>query len=199
MRYILKPDHREQLYREGRVEFEELLSGEELASLNALIASDLDPLDRVEAGFDLWRQQGDIARLVKRRPIAEIASDLFGTRPIRLAFDQLLLPGPFSGHAPVSIEQISPVGGVVGGLILLLEEPRAEVAGYPSRAGNGTFVRATHPISLTAPAPALLIVYCGKRPQYLYNAGAPQAHRLKKLGYVFGDLLKEESHPTLFR
>lgn len=204
MRYSLLSEHREILFREGCVEFEELCMPEEVAALRLAIdhatVGATSAMARFDHGFDLWRKEEVVSRIVHRRRLAEVAADLFQSYPLRLAFDQLLLPGLFLDQPPLTLEQISPIGQVVGGLILMIDEPVEEGSlGYPTAVGRGSFVRATTPISLTAPGRALLIVYCESRAQYLYNLGAPQLHRLKRLGYVFGDRLREDLHPTLVR
>lgn len=193
MRYTLLPEHREVFHREGLVQFVDLFTKEEIVALQEAIdrrCGEGPAVERVERGFDLWREEELVARLVRRRSLAETAADLFKTVPLRLAFDQLLLPGVFADQAPQTLEQITPIGGVVGAVLIPLE---GESIGY------ATYLRATTPICWNRREATLLVAYCESRAQYLYNPGAPQAHRLKKMGYVFGDRLREESHPTLVR
>jgi hypothetical protein len=45
----------------------------------------------------------------------------------------------------------------------------------------------------------LLLGYAGPRPLYVYQEKDLHTHLLKSLGYVFGDRLKESTHPALGR
>lgn len=186
MKYSLLPDHFDYLRKQGYVEFEELMTPEECLAI------------RISGGgrFDLWRTQAEVGRIIRRRRLAECAADLFRVDLIQLAFDQLLLPG---GKGHCTLRDLSPIQGVVGGLLIALTEPTAERRLYPRHLGSGVFFGPEMPISMDAPGEVLLVAYAAEPALYVYNEKSPHLHELKRYGYVFGDRLKAERHPVLFR
>lgn len=186
MYYSLLPDHFDHLRKEGYVEFEDLLSPEECSAIRI----------SGRGRFDLWRTHAEVGRIIRRRRLAECAADLFQADLIRLAFDQLLLPGD---AGVLTLRELSPIQGVVGGLLIALTEPTEKRPLYPSRLGNGLFFGPEMPISLDAPGEVLLIAYASDPALYVYNTKSPHLHELKRYGYVFGDRLRTDRHPVLLR
>jgi hypothetical protein len=186
MHFSLVPEHFDHLRKEGYVEFEELLSPEECAAIR--ISS--------RGRFDIWRSHPEVGRIIRRRRLAECAADLFQADLIQLGFDQLLLPG---GTGVVTLGELSPIQGIVGGLLIALTEPMEQRPLYPSHLGNGLFFGPEMPLSLDAPGEALLIAYASEPALYVYNTKSPHLHELKRYGYVFGDRLRADRHPVLVR
>lgn len=171
MRFAIVGDHREHFRRHGFVEFEELLTGPDLAALNGMIEAvmsrrlgrGVDELhigtsEALQHGRDLWRDDPQIRKIVCRRRFAEVCSSLLERRSMRLAYDQLLIRsshvserGMDSGilNATSTLREISAIQGVVGALILSLKGERGDPESpfLPSAPGFGLFLSADHPVA----------------------------------------------------
>ncbi len=172
MRFAIVGDHREHFRRHGWVEFEELLTKEDVSALNGMVDAvmskrlgvragelALGASEALQHGRDLWRDDPQIRKIVCRRRFAEVASNLLERRSMRLAYDQLLVRGslhheegkPSDILSSIStLSEVSAVQGVVGALILSLkgEAGLSDSAApfLPSAPGFGLFLSAAHPI-----------------------------------------------------
>lgn len=123
--------------------------------------------------------------------VAPLVAQLTFAKVVRYVFDF-----PFEGDIPVlksTIEELSPVKGVLLGALV---------------AANGTCIflktDCTIPEQLIekfrqgSAIRGALIAFGGKNLQYLLNEKSPVGKELKAMGYVYGDMLKQSSHPVLF-
>ena len=114
------------------------------------------------------------------RGYAEIAQILSNQTTLRFGFQREM---NLEALKEISLEEWSSVKPVHLGLAL-----------YPS--GNGVFFRATEPVQFVT-GDVTLIAFVGKTAQYIENRNDPQLYDLKKLGYGYGDHLKNDTHPIL--
>ncbi len=221
MKFALASEHRDFFAKNAFIEFEELLSQDEVESLRQHIdevlakrlkikKSDLDRKSAQElflAGRDLWRDDPAIKKQVAAPRLAEIASVLFKKKNLRLGYDQSWRTGPITGPPFLenfALQQISCLQTIAGGLILQLSPSPPPSFPFSHPAGSGIFIKPHFPL----PFPSLfqiprlhllLIVYCGEKTLYVSEKNDPHTHALKKQGYVFGDLLRNDRHPLLCR
>ena len=137
MRFSLTSDHRDFFSKYRFIEFEEILTEEQaeklVESAEKTIASRLKMARHSQpehleeeiyrAGYDLWREDAVFKSLTHKLPLAELASELFQARPIRLAFDQYIESGKYLPKAlstTATLEQRSCFKPLVGGALLLL-------------------------------------------------------------------------------
>lgn len=104
MKFAIAKEHKDFYQAHGRIEFEGLLSSEQVRLFNqaiddALAAKMEIPPSKIRhltseelflQGHDLWRHHSELRKLVCQPKLAEIASQLVDKKPIRLAYDQLL-------------------------------------------------------------------------------------------------------------
>lgn len=157
-------------FRQRRtIEFEGLLSGEDIILFNqkvkdalcqnlAVRSEDLDnqPEEKCfEAGRDLWRVNSQLKNMMCQTHLGVIASQLIETKPLRLGYDQFfpcLREEKFLDNqqyrefllTPGTLKQISCFQGVLCGLFLCLSgNSEASSSGeerlFPTIPGNGIF------------------------------------------------------------
>lgn len=162
------------------------------------------------AGKDLWRTDATAKRQVCSRACPEVVSQLTRKTPVRLGTTQLFygLPQHVLNSAALqthSLEQASSFQGVLAGLILCLQPGKVpEGSSLPQQAGNGLFFNAHLPLDTNALVHAegglyLLIVYLSDRALYVEHPQDLLNNYPKQFGYFYGDRLKEEHYPILFR
>lgn len=211
-------EHTEYYQNNKFIEFEELLNITELSELNGLIDAALSerlktpfhqiekqPADAlVKAGTDLWRYNAKLKKFICNKWWAEIASDLSRQRVIRMAADQLLLAEAIQDKE-IPLEKRFSFQGLACGLLLCLRsfEEITNATIISHQPGSGVFIDPSM-ILTTGTTPSLnerqlLILFGGPSLIYLHNSKDLNTHFAKSLGYVFGDKLKDRTHPTLFR
>ena len=197
MKFALVKEHRDFFARHRYIEFDGILSDKEDSELNQAITSllikkiqpkpfsDASPRDLYLAGRDLWREDPAIAKISLKKSLAEIAGELFKESELRIAFDQFQ-EETFS----LSIEQMSSISPILGAVAIPLG----------GQAGRAIYFSASAPLNLHFFSRQLLIIaYSANKSQYTLNEKDPNTHNLKKIGYAFGDLLKNDTHPLLLR
>lgn len=177
-------------------------------------------------GRDLWRRSDIVKKIVLDRKLAQIAAELMRKRYIRLGFDQFLLGGQLKSptekiseelesaralllNTQTNLEQIACLQGVLCGVMISLNSPNEPIEPvlnsiFPVKAGHVTYFTPQANINFSELSQRegqkfLLIVYAEKTTLYIPNAQDPNWHALKRLGYVFGDRVKDQLHPVLSR
>lgn len=177
-------------------------------------------------GRDLWRQNEIVKKVVWDKQLVGIASELMRKRFVRLGYDQFLLGGPLKEtpknakeellgartlllNPQTNLEEMSCLQGTLCGVIICLssaKQPfeRAPTSLFPSEPGHITFFTSQANLNLSELSQRdgqkfLLIVYAEKTTLYIANEKDPNWHGLKRLGYVFGDRVKDNLHPVLHR
>lgn len=181
MRYTITSSQLNFLRKEGHVEFEDLYTSIELVSLKAIL-DQAGPAN--DSGRDLQRNNPPLLNALHTSRIGQLAADLFGKKRLRIVFTQY---GPFfEGSFP--LEQISSMTETCGGCVLDLQT------------GLTTFYSAQFPIDFsTLRPPYFLIVFATDKARYQLRDTDPCTHQLKRLGYGFGDQIKEETHPLIVK
>lgn len=221
MKYASASEHRDFFQKNHFIEFEGLLSEADAAAITTALTKKFDfkktdPEKLYLAGRDLWRSFPDIKKVVTQRKFALIASELFGTKPIRLGYDQLLFSsttfshdtlnkGPFINlfEGSHSLKPISSIDGIVGGVIFKLDGAESTLAApFPSKMGNGVYFDATFPIPFSCLKGSekhlfLLVAYAEANSFYLKNEKDPNVNFLKQFDYIFGSKLSIKHHPFL--
>lgn len=216
MRPALGPGHREFFTKNGYIEFEDLVLDfgiaqehidQQLFNRSKKIIDTRTPKELFIAGRDLFRDDPVIRKITQNRILAQTASILFDISPVRLAYDQALrtttLTGPPFTH-PFSLAQVSCFQSLFcGAIIRLLPDPHPP-AFLPQKPGGVVFFRPDFPlpwssIFQTPSQSFLLIAYAPKKCQYVLSHEDLLTHSLKNLGYTFGDFLKEDTHPILYK
>lgn len=183
MKYSISREQQFFFEQQHYIEFDELLSPNEQKALmeaTKKIAIDVR---------DLSHSVSSVKEITHCHRLAKLASELTHVRFLRFGFDQVLCPPVAFGnlHSEVCIQ------GLVCALFICLDgdntmhaifaEPFADLATLPLDPQKRYFV----------------IGWAEEKAMYRLEPKDPYTHQLKKLGYVFGDRLKEQWHPTLIR
>lgn len=153
MKFATAREHRDFFRKHQIVEFEELLSPEQLHQLLSAVKEILSSRLKLHvndllkhtpdlifnAGRDLWRASAAIKRFVTNPKYAGIASELVNVRSIRIGYDQVIPSGVLTkqlgrhesnavayAKAAQSLEEVSSLQGVVCGFMLCLESGESE-------------------------------------------------------------------------
>ncbi len=226
MRFALTLEHRDFYAKNGYIEFEGLLTAEQIASLQTEIDStlvsrlkisphkfaDQTPKAIFDNGFDLWRANAVVKKTLFRNTLSDIAAQLFLSNLLRMGFDQYIdtrSGGPSPITAPQSFQQFSCAKPLTGALILRLSEPTTDTVDIstcpiPTQAGRGIYLSPEKAIDWDVlfsqkNLRLLILTYATKRTLYHLEKNDPHTHLWKGLGYVFGDRLNDSVHPILYR
>jgi hypothetical protein len=114
-----------------------------------------------------------------------------------------LTPGEPLFPEPFCLQKVSCFQPICGAVFLRLSDDPTPPPILPQKAGSTLFVGPNFPIPWSSflqqtPSSFFLIAYCTDRTVYVLEKRDPHTHALKKLGYGFGDLLEEKTHPIIF-
>lgn len=222
MRFISTPQQRDFFRKNHFIGYEGLLSPEQAAQLHEevelLTAKRLNTartqidhtpsLTLFKAGHDLWRESQIISKLTQKLSIAHIASDLFSTSVLRIGFDQCCLihppvSSPFS--TALSLEEISCIKPLAGGILFLLENQSHTMSAFPlpKTAGEALFLAPSYPIPwpLLFSQTRLRMLILALAPEKSFYRQEQYDHHsslLKKWGYVYNDQLQSTLHPIIY-
>ncbi|MBA2726971.1 MAG: hypothetical protein H0U49_02215 [Parachlamydiaceae bacterium] len=236
MKFAITADQRQYFHQHQLLELEGLLSGSQIKHLTSAIEASVFkkkdtpgvkyinlPVDELfMAGYDVWRTDPAIAKIVTDVKYAEIAGELTHSRILRLGYDQWFPANPVEPRKKsadslyykmlsktASLRNVCCLQGVRCGIMLCLSD--SNIASdtpyegvFSHTAGNGVFIAPERGIDFTTllnrPGQQfLLIVYTEKTTLYTMQEGDPHVHELKRLGYVFGDRLNDRLNPIIYR
>ncbi|MFQ5729000.1 MAG: hypothetical protein ACE5GN_01395 [Waddliaceae bacterium] len=227
MKFTIEDDHRDYFQKNHRIEFEGVLTDEDTFRLKqeieCVLAERLQvsqekvmrlPASKLfEVGRDLWRTSNEIKEISCQRAFGEVASLLTDLRSLRLGYDQFLpvvKPSVFPSQdtylkllqTSATLKEISCLQNLACGLLLCL------TGGAPP----GDQDSSRNVIFLAPEAPVIfletlnlrehsyyLIVFTKAKSVYIHNKRDPHSHGLLQWGYHFGDRLKDELNPIIFR
>lgn len=176
-------------------------------------------------GHDLAITSEKMRKLLFSLKLAKAAYHLIRKKPLRYAFDCLWKTPPLCLNAPV--ESISSVSPLLISVVIALETkvsvPRLdgcfrmegsdvpneqisrqkpfEYSSFPKDNGSVAFIspQTSFLTPPSLPGVYLILGFTSAQPVYRLQPTDPHTHDLKRYGYVFGDQLKETTHPVLFR
>ncbi|MBM3197909.1 MAG: hypothetical protein FJZ58_01465 [Chlamydiae bacterium] len=189
------------------LELEDIFSPQDLSLLSKSHET-LDSKSPWSPRRNTWQENPSIKKLLQHSSLGEIAAFLYKKRPIRLAYTLWLSPmqTPLS-LVPKTLSEISCLDPLLGGVLLCLENTTREVPPMPDlckqTAGHALFFSATYPLPFpdlcSLPGQkSLLIALAPAQLRYKLEPQDPSTHLLKKRGYAFGDLVKEDEVPYLY-
>lgn len=223
MRFALASEHRDFFYKNHFIEFEELFTLEQIHSLKEAIQAALcqrlqmtpyqiekkNGLELFRDGYDLWRESDPVKKMSQKKSLLKVAADLFQKQELKIAFDQYIATqtptqAPFAKATTLS--EISCLKPLVGILLIQLKDQQEPVLNFPLplKAGNALFFSPDFPLPwpllfATSGLSFYLIAFGEDGTLFRADTIDPHATVLKKLGYTFGDHLKNDLHPTIFK
>lgn len=206
---IIDIAHREFFQNNGYIQFEGLISEEQIErvqlEINAILAKRGDPGDLFHSGHDLWRSSEQFNKILKQRDLARVASELLLRKPLRLGYDQYLVP-PLTYPCTDSLNRISSIQGILCGLLICLVNAETVIPNdiFPTKAGDGTYFLADfdfpwEQMAALTDLSYLLVVYTHERALYIHQINDPHQHVLKEYGYTYGDRLTDQWNPIVYQ
>jgi hypothetical protein len=157
-------------------------------------------------GRDNWRRESALRKLLVSRQMAHIVCQVTRKDAVRLAGDQWFEAG-FSLPKPEKWKDFFSIQGLLLALFIQWDSGSYElpakmsklgVSPYPHGQGNAVLVGPNLLLNWPASNQGLyLAFYSVPSAVYVNNPKDPAATALKKLGYGYGDLLRNETHPLL--
>ncbi len=147
-----------------------------------------------------WRDSPELQDFLMRK-LGPLALALTGKKQLRLASDQWIL----RENRPT---KPSPLKGILSIQGVAIAVAFAENPTFPSRRSPLGLLPLAAPGHLLFFRPEIILdwpfsdiylaTYAFPTAVYVYNPKDPLTHSLKQLGYQFGDLLKNETHPLIW-
>ncbi len=194
MRYNITSQQFDYFRSERHIEFEALFSKEEAQTVRSLLD---EAYAKNPTGRDLERDHAPLIKALKLSRLAQAASALVNKTKLKVAFSQYYPPYKTID----ALEDLSSVTETsLCALLNLNETPLPDFAYLPMEMGDVGFYANEFPIDFTdLDMPVLLIAFATEKARYKLQKKDPHTHLLKKLGYGFGDLLSEETHPLVIK
>jgi hypothetical protein len=235
MHPAIHKDHHLFFQKNGWIAFEDSLSSDQKASLLeeqlSLLAEHLkvsplqlsrqSPVSLFSAGTDLWADAPKLRDLVGGGAWGDLLGALFNCRILRLGGTQSWIWRGGSWSAKqipfqeaelpwISLQQITSVEGLLGGVFFALETPEqtsvsAEIPLNPFGPLRGAvIVRSDLPLQLVpffsgSSRTYVCVLFAGKQCSFRLAPLDPQPNRMKALGYYPGQPLSERTHPLLWQ
>ena len=200
MSVALDPEQLRYFQNKGLIEFEALLSPNQIQTLKQVFSNHLKgeklPLKQ---GFDLWRKEPELKKIVTQKIWAQLAGQLIQKNKIRLGATQALTSKCYEDHLAFQNRK-SCIRDFLCGLCLCIEptdEP--ENPYFPTTSGNGIFFRFDEDFYLRFPKTKgayLFIFYSTYKAAFSHQSDDPLNLAFRSLGYENGDYLKEEKNPS---
>lgn len=183
MKYSISREQQFFFEQQHYIEFDELLTPAEQKSL-------FEAVKKIAVNTrDLSHTTPSVKEITHCHRLAKLASELTRVRFLRFGFDQVLCP-PF---AISNLQSDVCIQGLVCSLYICLDGDHAMHAIFALPTAD----LATLP--LDCEKRYFVIGWAEEKAMYRLEPKDPHTHQLKKHGYVFGDRLKEQWHPTLIR
>lgn len=199
------------------------------AALERRTLASVEPQNYFLAGRDLWRENPEIKKIIFHKCFSEIATELNFRAPFRAGSDQYIPQRFISNTKKSLNDGSSFQGIVFGYIICLKsdnlevskvteipevienfsseclidsdEPPHSPFSLIP---GHVVFIHPDFPVNYSllkqrAGCDYIFVTLIKDKSVYFYRESDAQTHYLKKLGYVFGDRIREETHPIVYR
>ena len=136
----------------------------------------LEVLDKYSFGFDIWRQNAEVKKIVLNKNLGIILNELLKKRPIRLLYDKI------TRDEVIDLKNSS-FQGVLAGVII--QENKIEIF--------------SPEVTLEVKEKALLVVFGSLDAVFTFKENDPYSVSPRKLGYNYGDALSTDDYPLIFR
>jgi len=192
--------------KNGFLELEEVYSLPECEMLLTEIQQTIQARDTPSLirARDLWRETPLLKKNLLSKKQTQLVFSLTRKPALRLAFDQWFEPG-FSLKAPEKIEKLFSIQGLACILFIQLEQtttvsPLNQLGLFPFPHSPGN-VLITKPSLLINWPPQQAGLYCVgyslSNAVYVQNLLDPANLSLRKFGYGYGDILRNDTHPLI--
>lgn len=240
MKFSVAKEHRDYFEKHGWIEFSSIFTPTQMTRLKEMVDQTLaarlkkrkEDLQKASPevvfteGRDLWRAAPELQELIAQPRLGQLIYELFGKKPIRLGYDQLLPPPALISDMQIgartsytqfiqktmTLEETCCLSSLLCGMLIGLtpssEPVEAEtvksVDVLPHAFGNVTFFRPNTPIDLKKlmeyPGQQFyLVVYTQSASYIQFLPQDPHAQTFKQYGYVYNDHLSDKLNPIIYR
>lgn len=204
MSIAIDPLHLQYFRKNRQIEFENLLPELAIRQIDSLFEKKVAALKGqlpvpLKVGFDLWRNQEELKKIICSVKFAKMAGQLMEVEKIRYGFSQLLTSNCFCDDFTY-LHRKSCIKNLFCGLCICLE-PSSEPENpfFPTEKGHGIFFDIDCDFFLRFPKTKgqyLFIFYATSNSYYSYEIEDPLNLFFREMGYEHGDRLKENLHPS---
>lgn len=196
MRVTILEEQRAYFREHQFIEFEEIIENEQIPILKNIL-SNSSP-----GSCDVWRRNAELKEIIANRQFGEVVARLTDQRPLRLGLDLILSIDQWKPGA--TLQDYAPFQGIVGGMLIGFKGAweSEEVLPIPSQEGSAVILgpELIFP-ELDSHIPRenrwLLIIYADSKARFIPSKLGFEGGELKKIGYSFGDRLRDEEHPVV--
>lgn len=216
MKFSIELKQRHFFRENNAIEFERIFSEQDLYGMNTSIKEifyKAKATDFFLEGHDLFRRSEAVKKAITSSRLCSLIYELLEQKPLRLGFDQLFPPikTSYLDYYPEKLpfSELSAVKNLHCLLFINLSgegKPPVFEEGdpFPSKPGNTVLLLPKYAIDFNKLSERmnqtfLLVGYTLNFSQYLFVEKDPHCHQLKRLGYVFGDKLRDNEHPIILR
>jgi hypothetical protein len=185
MRYHVSDEQKDFFQKWGFIDFEELLSEEDITTLN------------LQEGF-CPRADARVEKIVYSQSLFQICRQLVDKRVLRFAFDRVVTSLDMPSRSLQELSSIRPLliacmVGLKGG-----RECHEEFYPFPKPSVVRFFLPSCRWTAEHVDGEkGYLITWAEPLSLYYFSENDPYTHELKKRGYVFGDRVGEPWHPLM--
>ena len=158
-------------------------------------------------GFDLALSSEAVRKILFSSRLAKAAFAFVRKKPLRYAFDRVWVLPKTVVSSP--LEEVSSVTPLMLGVVIALDSQKDattlphvpfEYSTFPREKGSVAFISSKTTIQTLRALPGryLVLGLTAATPMYRLQPLDFHTHALKRHGYVFGDTLKETTHPAIF-
>ncbi len=133
-------------------------------------------LQKFPFGYDLWRTHPEIKKMACNKELGEVIFQLTSSKPIRLLFDRIV------ENETIDLTSSS-FQGILAAVLVTPHAIEIFAKDLPIKASDRS----------------LLIVYGTIDSLFKFVENEPYAAFLKKQGYTYGDSLKSDDYPLIYR
>lgn len=155
------------------------------------------------SGHDLFRKNKALSKISLNHSLATAFASLLEKNHLQIAFDQAFSPHmrPLLPKEPISLETLSAIKPLAGGILFTT----GNTTGHPVLEKKGSALLFTSDFLLDftylfeIPHPLFLIAYCAPGAVFHHESHDPAIYELKTIGYEYGDKIRNDTHPLVFR
>ena len=193
MQYLILDSQINFFLAHGYIEFEDVFSLDEISELEKEIDTLLKSDNSYGNARDLFRKSEILKKITFSKKISSIVSNLTKRTSLKVASDQVFYSSNNPFDKEVSLDDINSFQSLVCAVVIR----------FSSDQNSLLFISPDLLINFeelfSEGDKFYMVVYGDDRTIYKQNLKDPNVNFLKKFGYAFGDPLKKEFHPIVYK